>query len=158
MERAAAAGRQGSLSALAAKRDSLVNHKLPAVMPAAVGCDVTGKDVAGALDATASGVDLVRGLEVWGNSSKLSCLLPSLLYATCTEMLCPADVACLLGHVQWLDLLNRPLLSSLDTCYAFARRSAQTTLQLVPAGVKGELALALGLALFWSLVRNGARH
>ena len=62
----------------------------------------------------------------------------------------PLDVAAILGHVQWLGLLNRPLFACLDSSYTFARRSDQHVAQLLPTSVRQDFARVLALVLFWT--------
>jgi hypothetical protein len=109
-----------------------------------------GKDITGSLNGTAIGIDLVNGTKLFGNAFKISILLPALLEVIRIGTLRPVDMAVLLGHVQWLNLLNRPLFSVLRFTYAFARDPDQLRPKAVPCNVQTELAAILGLALFWS--------
>ena len=83
------------------------------------------KDVTGALSGQAVGVDLKDGLAFWVSQERLRVLMPALLEASASDQMSPAQVAILLGHVQWLHLLNRPLLCCLNASYLFARREPQ---------------------------------
>ena len=108
-----------------------------------------GKDVTGALNATVIGIDVVNGLAVQANGSKLRLLLPALLYALELGALAPIQLAALLGHIQWFNLLNRALFALLDACYAFARLTPQHVTILLPERVTSELASVLALAPQW---------
>lgn len=53
--------------------------------------------------------------------------------------------------MQWFDLLNRWLLSSLDTVYDFTRAGAQDTVRELPPNVLSELMLNVALAPLWQV-------
>ena len=71
-----------------------------------------GKDITGSLNGTAVGVDLVDGLYLLANCQKLIALLPALFGAISAKSMTPLEMSTLLGGVQWLHLLNRPLFIS----------------------------------------------
>jgi hypothetical protein len=108
-----------------------------------------GKDITGSLNETAIGIDLVNGLYFMGSALKVRLLLPAITEVLQRGILHPVDMAVLLGHVQWLNLLNRPLFSVLRSTYAFARGPEQYKLKHIPGKEQAELAAAVGLALFW---------
>ena len=66
-----------------------------------------GKDVTGELNATAIGIDIVNGLMIWACAPKLRLLLAALHFAISIDVMTPLQMAALLGHVQWFNLLNR---------------------------------------------------
>jgi len=109
-----------------------------------------GKDVNHSLNGTVVGVDLVDGLHLYGSQSKLATLLPALVWAIECDTMPPLHMQKLLGHIDWLDLLNRPLFSILDQSYSFARRLPERQHHDLPTAVRRELAVVVGLALEWS--------
>lgn len=108
------------------------------------------KDVTGALSGTAVGIDLVDGVQLWGNAAKVRLLLPSLLQCIRAAALQPQCLAAILGHIQWLDLLNRPLFSILHSCYGFARSTLPGVSRPVPDSVRKELRTVCALSMLWS--------
>jgi hypothetical protein len=100
---------------------------------------------------TALGIDLVDG--VW-----LAPHLPgfvSVVLAGTDLLRCktasPLETNSLLGKVQWYDLLNRFLLSSLQDVYSFVREENGDEIRAVPIKVLDELALNISLFSFWAI-------
>jgi hypothetical protein len=92
----------------------------------------TAKDVTGVLDGSAVGIDLVKGLKLFGSAARIRLLLPALLGVLERKLLKPAHLRILLGIVQWLNLLARPLFSVLSACYTFAGLPDQQRDQELP--------------------------
>ena len=111
-----------------------------------------GKDIDGALSATAIGIDVVDGLALWASDFKLRLLLPGLLHVLERERLTPLQMSALLGHIQWFDLLNRCLFSLLHFCYGFARNVPQNVTTQLPHNCLVELASVVALASHWSFL------
>jgi len=63
----------------------------------------------------------------------------------------PAAVQEILGTLNWLNLLNRPLLSLLDRAYGFARRVPTKEVVRIPRKVLEELSMAALFGIFWVL-------
>lgn len=95
------------------------------------------------------GIDLASGTHLFGSAGKIRLLLPALHECLLLKRLRPLDLAALLGLIQWMDLLQRPLLSILSAADKFARREDQLTCQDLPLGVQRELASVLALAVYW---------
>jgi hypothetical protein len=108
-----------------------------------------GKDVTGELNATAIGIDIVNGLMLWACAPKLRLLLAALHFAITIDIMTPLQMAGLLGHVQWFNLLNRSLFAALDHCYLFARKTPQKVGVTVPVAARVELACVIGLSMHW---------
>ena len=93
------------------------------------------------LNGTAVGIDLVGGLALRASRAKLVVLLPALCWALRLDVMAPISMQRLLGHIDWFNLLCRPLFSVLAAAYAFARR--------VPAAVPLDLPRRARFALRW---------
>ena len=107
------------------------------------------KDVNGSLSGTAVGIYLVAGTSLIANAEKLAILLPGLLHSL-DEPMSAEELMAVLGHVQRLHLLNRPLFSTLDHCYAHARRTPRTERFPISERVVEELACCIALSPLWS--------
>ena len=83
------------------------------------------------------------------HAAKYVCVISGLCEAVERRRLCPNDLQALLGHVQWFDLLNRPLFACLDAVYDFARSDNPQLASEMPDSVLGELLLTIALAPFW---------
>jgi len=110
----------------------------------------SGKDVTGVLDGCAIGIDLVKGYDLHASRDKLRLLVPALLAATKRLQMTPIDVSKLLGHIEWFNLLNRPLFSCLDALYGFTRMTPSTIKFDLPVHCKREFAMVLSLCCYWS--------
>ena len=62
----------------------------------------------------------------------------------------PLQLSVVLGHVQWLNLLARPLFSILDHVYVFCRVEPTGQQQAIPAELKQEIAMVVALCQQWS--------
>jgi hypothetical protein len=109
---------------------------------------------------TCIGIDIVDGVRLRAHSAKAVLVLLAITELISRRRASPKCVEILLGSVQHFYLLNRPLFSTLDSLYAFAREGlpgsqdqsstfderAELTLSDV---LLGELALIVCLAPFW---------
>lgn len=102
------------------------------------------------MNGTVIGVDLVNGVRLMAARDKLSMIIPGLLRVIRQHTLSPRGVAAMLGHIQWLDLMNRPSLSVLAHSYSVARLPEQLTQMTLPLNVLRELASVLALTLQWN--------
>jgi len=64
-------------------------------------------------------------------------------------MAAPLQIATLLGHIQWLNFINRHLFAFLHHIYIFARLLPGTVSRALPADVRCELACVVALASHW---------
>ncbi|CAE8741020.1 unnamed protein product, partial [Polarella glacialis] len=107
------------------------------------------KDSAGELNGTCIGVDLQNGTRFMAHANKLITLLSGLCEVLRRQRMTPADMQAMQGHIQWFDLLNRPLFAILDEVYGFARLDNPNQERAIPDVPLSELMLVLALASFW---------
>ena len=108
------------------------------------------KDLTHELNGTAVGIDLVDGLHLYASQPKLVKLLPALVWLLGLAATTPRSIERVLGHIDWFNLLNRPLFAVLDKSYDFARMEPANGPRPLPDGVKREMAVVIALALEWS--------
>ena len=106
------------------------------------------KDVTGASNATCIGIDVVDGIRLRASAIKLPLLILALCEVIFRGEAAPKTIEILLGHIQWFDLLARPLFSILDTLYASSRQEGQLTIRALEDVHLAELSLVM-LAPFW---------
>ena len=107
------------------------------------------KDIVGALNGTCVGIDLTHGVFLSPSSQRLWSYLQASADLFSEPVCTPLELASYTGTVQWLDLLNRWLLSCLDKTHAFNRESPLSSLQQVPSDVQSELMLNAALSPYW---------
>ena len=108
-----------------------------------------GKGQTGLLNATCIGVDVVDGVRLRASANKLPVLLAALCWVFALGRAAPKTIEVFLGHIQWFNLLARPIFSVLNALYVFARlEPADVALDLDPVHL-GELSLIVLLAPFW---------
>jgi len=108
------------------------------------------KDVDDERQAVCVGVELTEGGTAWRSPAES-------VVALCTKVraillrgrAAPKVVQEALGSVNWLNLLNRPLLSVLDRAYRFSRLAPTHEVRQLPAAVQAELAMAVLMGIFW---------
>jgi len=139
-------------SAVSAKHAALVMHQVDHGFRR---CGVEGhpdKDVTGALDGVAVGVELFNGQHLGPYTAKLGMLLVALCGIVSDEKLrrmSPLAFASLNGVIQWFNLLNRPLYSCLLSVYAFAKQAPGHQPTEIPGAVLKELLLVVVLSPLW---------
>ena len=85
----------------------------------------SAKRFEGRLDGTCMGIDLCGGVRWAPAVKRLWSLVAAAADLFGNPRAAPAEMASYSGVLQWLDLLNRPLLSCLQHVYDFNRSSNQ---------------------------------
>jgi site-specific DNA-cytosine methylase len=101
-------------------------------------------------DGRVLGVNLREGVRLQCGGDKLWTLLESTLDLTCIHAASPAALAVLNGHLQWQNLMNRPLYACLHHVYDFIHILPDSVERAVPDSVLSELLLNMSLFPFWS--------
>ena len=110
----------------------------------------TTKAVDLALDAKVLGVELRGGVRLQSRGARLWSLLEAGLDLLAVGAAAPGALAVLNGHLQWQNLLNRPLYSCLHEVYDFIHLLPEHASRPVPARVLSEVMLNVSLFPFWS--------
>lgn len=103
-----------------------------------------------AKDIKTLGVELCGGVRLQSRGARLWSLIETSLDLLNVGVASPAAVAVLNGHLQWQNLMNRPLYSCLHDVYEFIHRLPDSVPEKVPAKVVSEILLNVGLFPFWS--------
>ena len=99
--------------------------------------------------ATTLGMQLTDGITLRPKGTRWKALIRAAVDLVDTREATTLELASFGGVLQWCDLANRPMLSSLHLFYEFVQRIPQDRLQPVPDSVITELLLNLSLMPFW---------
>ena len=109
-----------------------------------------GKAVDNQLDARVLGMELRGGKRIQTRGSKLLMLIEAALDLTTIGSASPDEMAVLNGHLQWQNLVNRPMYSCLDAMYPFVHLQPGGRSLPVPEQVLSEVLHNISLFCFWS--------
>ena len=109
-----------------------------------------GKAVDLAKSAKVLGVELRSGIKLQARGSKMWSLFEASLDLLTLGKASPGEVAVFNGHLQWKNLMNRPLYSALHHVYGFIHLHPESSMRPVPDQVLSELLLNVSLFAFWS--------
>ena len=110
----------------------------------------TDKRVDSQPDARVLGMEFRDGKRFQARGTKVAALLEAALDLTSIGSCTPAEMTVLNGHLQWQNLINRPMYACLDAIYPFVHLQPDTVRRAVPEQVLSEVLLNLSLCCFWS--------
>ena len=97
----------------------------------------------------ACGVEFADGMTLRPNIAKLSLVLNDILQMLENAVCSPAQLAAVLGSLQWFDLLCRPEFSCFSRCYSVTRLAPDETVSQISVVVGRELLMSIRLCPAW---------
>jgi hypothetical protein len=102
------------------------------------------------LDVKTLGIELRGGVRLQARGSRLWTLLEASIDLLDTRVATPAALAIFNGHLQWHNLMNRPLYAVLHHVYGFIHQLPASVARPVGDQVLSEIVQNVGLFPFWS--------
>jgi hypothetical protein len=96
------------------------------------------------------GMEFRDGKRIQTRGSKLLALMEGAVDLSSRGSCSPADMAIFNGHLQWQNLVNRPLYSCLDAVYGCVHLKPEKRPRSLPHDVLSDLFLNISLFCFWS--------
>ena len=116
-------------------------------------CGIIGhpdKRVDNQLNGRVLGMEFREGKRIQTRGSKLLALIEAALDLSTVGSCSPGEMAVLNGHLQWQNLVNRPMYSCLDLMYPFVHLLPEGRPRPIPEGVLSEVFHNISLFCFWS--------